>query len=71
MYIGMRTSAERLAAPHDAAVGRFAAEYQPLVGVDPLVGDGADLAGVLEDAGDERLGDVGELQRIVRAVERR
>src|SRR6202030_979371 len=59
VYIGTRTNAEGLAAPH-----------QPLVGVDPLVGDGADLRGVLEDPGDERLAHIRELQRIVGAVER-
>ena len=48
---------------------RLAAVHQPLVGVHPLVGHRADLAGVLEDAGDERLGHVGELQRVLRAVE--
>ena len=64
VYIGTRTSAERLAAPHDAAVGASPPD-QPLVGVHPLVGDGADLRRVLENAGDERLADVGELQRVV------
>ena len=49
---------------------RLAAVHQPLVGVHPLVGDRADLGGVLEDAGDERLADVGQLQRVVGAVER-
>ncbi len=43
--------------------------HQPLVGVHPLVGDGADLAGVLQDPGDERLGDIRELQRVIGAVE--
>lgn len=43
--------------------------HQPFVGVDPLVGDRADLAGVLEDPCDERLRDVGELQRIFGTVE--
>jgi hypothetical protein len=43
--------------------------HQPLVGVHPLVRDGADLLGVLENARDEGLGDIGELQRVIGAVE--
>ena len=35
-----------------------------------MIGNRTDLACVLEDPGDERLGDIGELQRIVGAVER-
>ena len=47
-------------APADVRRGLAAAE-QPLVAVDPLVGDDADLAGVLEDAGDELAAGLGEL----------
>ena len=43
--------------------------HQSLVGVHPLIGHRADLAGVLEDARDERLGDIRELQRVIGAVE--
>ena len=43
--------------------------HQALVGVHPLISHRADLAGVLEDARNERLGDIRELQRVVGAVE--
>ena len=40
---------------------RLAAAHHPLVGVDPLVGDDADLARVVEDPRDELAADLGEL----------
>ena len=43
---------------------------QPLVAVDRLVGDGGDLGGVAQQAGHERLGDVGEAVGVVAVVER-
>ena len=46
LYIGTRTIAERLLWPQQMYGGRLAAAEQPLVGVDPLVGDGGDLGGV-------------------------
>ena len=45
--------------------GRLVAGHQALVGVDPLGEDRADLAGVAQLAGDERLADVGEVVRVV------
>ncbi len=48
-------------APAEVA-GGFAAAPEPLVGVHELVGDGGELRGVLEDAGDELPRRLGELE---------
>ncbi len=48
-------------APAEVA-GRLSAAPEPLVGVHELVGDGGELRGVLEDAGDELPRRFGELE---------
>ncbi len=52
------------------ARGALGAAPDALVGVDPLVGDGRDLGGVPEQAGDEGAADLGELVLGARLVER-
>ena len=61
LYIGHPDQGRAVvAAPADVA-RRLATAGQPLVGVHPLVGDGGDLGGVLEQPGDEVAGDLGEV----------
>ena len=60
MTTGTRTSAERLLRAQLTWTGRLVAADEALVGVDPLVGDRRDLAGVVQQAGDEPAGHLGE-----------
>jgi len=73
VYIGTPDqAAERLAAPHDRRPsGASPPCTSRFVGVQPTGWlTGADLLGVLENACDEGLSDIGELEWIIGAVER-
>ena len=49
---------------------RLVARDEPLVGVDGLVGDRGDLAGVVQQPGDEALADLRQAELVARVVER-
>ena len=60
LAIGTRIRPLRLLRAHDTCTGASKPGHQALVAVDRLVGDRRDLGGVAQQAGHERLGEVGD-----------